>query len=254
MTRRLVLCLVALALSVSSSPAGDPQTAEELLERYVKAIGGREALLATKTLSATGTLSAPAQGMNGQLSIRAKAPDKTLQILSVQGMGEMRQGYDGKVAWSEDPFLGLRALEGSEHDTFVREADFYAALNWKKHYPETEFLGRVGEGEEATFAVRMVPADGYAETRHFDPKSFLLIRIEKTVPHAMGEVPVVQRLSDYREISGVMIPFRLETEIGGVTATVAALEELKHNLPVDDSIFAMPEKEKAPAGAEKTGP
>jgi hypothetical protein len=268
MTRRLVLCLVALAAAASLCPAAEPGTAEQVLEEYVKAIGGKKALLAGKTLMAGGALEVPSQGMKGKLSIHAKAPNLSLHVVQIEGVGEVRKGHDGSVAWSDDPFLGLRKMEGTERDTFSREADFYAPLNWKEHYPEVELLGKEGEGEETTYAVKMTPATGYSETRHFDaksfllvrvettvpnPMSFLLVRVETTVPNPMGDVPVVQFVSDYQEVSGVLVPFRMETHVGGVTAAVTTLEWMRYNEPIDDSIFAMPAKEKAPAGAEKAG-
>src|SRR3712207_4925228 len=113
--------------STSAAQAQSPATAglpaaRTLIDRYVQAIGGRDAVLRHSTIRYVGTFEVPAAGVKGDLSVVQAAPNKTAVTMTMPGMGQMLQGYDGSVGWSVNPMQGPRVLEGKELEQ-LREED-----------------------------------------------------------------------------------------------------------------------------------
>src|SRR5881392_1947690 len=73
--------------------------ARTIVDRHLKAVGGREVILAHKSMHATGTLSVPASGMSGPVQIYGSAPNRVLVKASIEGIGEIVDGFDGTHAW-----------------------------------------------------------------------------------------------------------------------------------------------------------
>src|SRR3954471_17045862 len=82
----------AQAPAPTKAPAKLP-AAREIIDRHIKAIGGREAGLAHKSMHATGTLSVPASGLNGPVEIFGAAnPDRVILKSTVAGIGDFAEG------------------------------------------------------------------------------------------------------------------------------------------------------------------
>jgi hypothetical protein len=240
MTRRLALLSLLLVAGATCAAAADVTTIDALMEKHVAALGGKDLLLAAKSLIATGTFAMPGQGLKGKMAIYGKAPDKAFHAVSLEGIGDVKKGYDGKVAWTSDPFQGLREMTGVERDMFVREADFRGPLHWKELFPQVEFLGKAMLGEKPVYKVKMTPATGDAELRSFDADGFLLVQVEMMVDGPSGKVPVIQTFSDYRKVGGLVSPFHMETTVGGISAAVIDITELKYDEAIPDETFVMP--------------
>jgi carboxyl-terminal processing protease len=87
-------------------------TAEEVLEKNIAAIGGRKAIEKGASYCFKATLEIRGRNIQGALEVCGKAPDKMLTVTNINKVGVIKQGFDGKTGWSEDPFQGLRTLEG----------------------------------------------------------------------------------------------------------------------------------------------
>ena len=99
-------------------------TAEEVLERNIAAIGGREALERVTSYQLKAALEMPGRGVRGTIEITGKAPDRMLSVRRIERVGVIRQGYDGKTGWSEDPYQGMRQLEGEE-DSMIKRRGYF---------------------------------------------------------------------------------------------------------------------------------
>jgi hypothetical protein len=137
-----ILVFVGLVLCVGaqeSKPAGTP-TADQIVEHYIAATGGRTAIQKQTSRASIGTIDAPAMKLSGTVMIHEKAPDKVLQVVIFSG-NAFRQGFDGTTGWTDDPADGLRMLSGAELDEVRRDADFYHALHLREIYPTLRFTG-----------------------------------------------------------------------------------------------------------------
>src|SRR5208283_5480599 len=139
MVMRAILFPAALILA-TVAPAQQPPkpalTAEQALEQSIVATGGRQAMEKISSSYAKGLMEFPASEARGVIERYAKAPDKQLTVTNLEGVGETRQGFDGQVAWSQDPAGHVTELAGAALEDLKRGAAFNAILNWRDLYPK----------------------------------------------------------------------------------------------------------------------
>jgi hypothetical protein len=214
-------------------------TAEDVLEKYIQATGGREAREKITSTLTKASLEVTGQSIRGTMEIYAKAPNKVLVVQTVEGYGEVRQGYDGQMGWGQDPFQGVRELVGVELARLKREAAFYGDLKWRELYQKVELVGTEKVGEREAYLIRFTPEVGQPTTRYYDTQTFLLVRTDSVQEGPQGSFPVQEYPSDYRDLDGVKIPFLL-TARGPAGEVVMKITEVKNNVEMDDAKFAKP--------------
>lgn len=234
---RSPLLVLGLALC---TPALADLTAEQIIEKNIEATGGRAAYEKQKSLIASGTIEMTMQGIKGTMVTYQANPDKIMAVMTIPQMGDFKQGYDGKIAWSSDKINGLRKLQGEERASFIRTAN-NSNLNWKSLYKSATVTGRVKVGERDTYAIKFVPKEGEPTTQYFDVETFLVLRADVVQVSAQGKIAVESYLSDYRIVGGVKMPFktRMKTPVGDMILT---LTSAKVNTPIDPATFAYPKK------------
>ena len=100
-----------------------------MLDHYVHAIGGRDAWIKLNSRVSKGTIEIPAMNnLSGSVEIHKKAPNSMLAVIKLGG-AVFEQGFDGTMAWSDDPQNGLASFGGAELDDAKREANFYHPLD-----------------------------------------------------------------------------------------------------------------------------
>ncbi|NOT59246.1 MAG: hypothetical protein HOP19_03365, partial [Acidobacteria bacterium] len=125
----LMLAATTVALAQAAAPKPPPSdatakpepkavaalpTVDAVLENYVKALGGKEAIQKATSYTMKGKIELPAMSMSGPAEMVSKAPNKAFTKFTLEGFGDILQGYDGKVAWAQDPMQGMRELSGVE--------------------------------------------------------------------------------------------------------------------------------------------
>lgn len=214
-------------------------SADQILDRYVQATGGRAAWRKLTSRHSTGTIEAPALSMSGTIDIFEKAPNRVLAVIVMAG-ASFRQGFDGTVAWSDDPQNGLRELNGPELAETRRDADFYHPLDLRQLYSKFTVRGVEKVGEREAYAVEATPPEGGEPERvYFDKGTGLLLRLVSHRHSPEGSEEVEQDFEDYREVDGIMLPF-LVRQTSESTPLTIRVSEVHHNVPMDDSQFAKP--------------
>src|SRR5262249_45845056 len=138
MKRALLIIFLGLTLSISvlaqaapekpatkAAEGGADVSVDQVLDKYISALGGKDALMKVKSRSAKGTFEIAAMGLSAPAEIYAKAPNSVVLIINVPGLGTIQQGYNGSTGWSQDPQTGLRDITGAELASIKREAEFY---------------------------------------------------------------------------------------------------------------------------------
>jgi len=212
--------------------------ADEVFTKYLKARGGEEALGKFKSRVERGSVEVAPMGAKGTFETSQKAPDKVVTTINLAGLGTIQNGYDGAVGWSKDPFNGLRELQGGELSAMRRGALFNPA-GWRKLYREMKVTGRAKVGERETYIVEAAHEGGTPDKLYFDTQTGLLLRTDAVVEGPQGRVPTESTFEDYREVDGILMPHTTRVVQGPVTFIVR-VEEVKHDAPVEDKIFAKP--------------
>lgn len=250
MRRRTLLVLLAVGLVAWSSQASaqapkskseaKPPTAEAVLDGYVKAIGGRKAIEGHKSMTMAGTLEVVNFGLKGTVEIVSKEPSKIAVTTTIDGLGTTRQGYDGKVGWSQDPLSGLRDMDAREI-ALVERSVFSSDVRWREVWKTVEFVGTETVDGRSVNVVRLTPARdaGSATTNFYDAETGLLVRTEMVLETTAATMPVTTTLSDYRKVGDVLIAMRMEQKLPTATL-VTQFTEVKFDQKIDDAVFAKP--------------
>ncbi len=212
-------------------PPGD-----QLLDKYLAAVGGADALQKITSRVQKGTLTAFG-GQHFSVEVYSKAPDKRVSIMHLQS-GDSLTAFDGKRGWLSVPGR-VHMMTAAENDAARMDADLYFAVHLKTLYQKF----RVDAGE------KMDGRDTYLVTGHsegqpplrlyFDQQSGLLLRLVRYADTPLGRNPTQIDYADYRDADGVKLPFRWTLARPGNRFTIQ-VEQLQQNLPVDDAKFAPP--------------
>lgn len=215
-----------------------PQNAQQVLERMARATGAAQAAK-IRSAHLTATLQYPAQGIQGRYEAYYKAPNKFLSKVTIQGVGEILQGYDGKVGWEKNPLLGLRELSGAELDQLRITAESGAQNDVRKLIRNPKLEGQAKVGDRNAYVVAGQMRTGAPMKLYIDSQRYLLLRMEMQVATPQGSLRTTTFFEDYRKVDGVMYPFVMRQSSAGIEA-VLKLERVRHNIPIDDSIFRKP--------------
>jgi hypothetical protein len=238
-TRSAQIVEVSSASAPVESRANPLPAIDVVLSNYVNAIGGREAQEKLKSRVIKGKVELLGSASWGQLNIYAKAPNKSLTIMNVQPMGQVKHGYDGCDAWDIGDSIGTQTLSGAALFAFSSEADFYRDLKLRELYPGIRVLGTVKEKGREFYLVEGYPRVGGSENMYFDIQSGLLTGRDLLQQTPRGPIRVEMRYSDWREVDGVKLPFKIIQSMPNLKF-VFTVREVKHNLQVDDSVFEKP--------------
>lgn len=223
----------------ATSAAEALPTADQILNAYVEALGGRAAMEKTTSRLAKGTFEIPAMGASGEFENYAKAPNKVVLSFTLPGFGTFQQGFDGTVAWAQDPTSGLRELTGAELVAAKLDADFYREIRRKELYPTLKVTGKQKVGDRTAYVVEATPAEGTTEKWYFDTETGLLLRSDVERETAQGKVPVETYYEDYKDVGGFKMPLTIRQSTPVFTLTVR-ITEVKLNVEVDDAKFKKP--------------
>jgi zinc protease len=212
---------------------------DQILDKFVQAIGGKAAIEKVTSRVSKGTFEITAMGVSGPMEVYSKAPNKNYAIITIGGVGTVKQGYNGTIAWSDDPNTGMRELSGAELVAAKRQAEFYADLKFKEMYPKMTVTGKDKVGDKEVYVIEATPPEGGSQKLYFDTQTGLLLRNDRVMDTAMGKLPFEIYLEDYREVDGIKMPFLIRQVTSG-NGFVVKVSEVKHNVPIEDTMFNKP--------------
>ena len=223
--------------TAASAQASTLPSADEIIGKYVQALGGEAAIQKIESRLDTGALDAPSHNMHSKIEIYRKSPDKILTILH-SPRGDSSQGYNGTIAWQ---YRG-REVEELSGDDLVRAKDSAASnpgMNLKKNYAHLEVkdIAKI-DGHDA-YRIIASRTSASPDQYYFDAQSGLLLQISIQIDSPLGAIPQDTDYEDYRDVSGVKVPFVIRV-VRSDGATIYKWEQIQANIPVDDSRFEKP--------------
>lgn len=216
---------------------------EDVIRRFVLAMGGQDALANVKTRAFSGSLSVSTYGAYGEYQEIASAPDKYRRIFRFPGYAPIERGFDGKRAWEESPDYGIEALTGARLSEVRRQSVFHLALDIKSMYAKFSVKGHdTIDGQEAV-VVQAVTPEGASDTLWFGAASGLLLGIESTETFANGVAQrVLYLFEDYKPVDGVQVAHGVRYESPRLIWVLK--RQVIHNPPLEDTLFRPPDERK----------
>jgi outer membrane lipoprotein-sorting protein len=211
-------------------------TADQLIDTYVRALGGADAIEKIATREATGTASSGGKSVG--IEVYDRDPDQQALIRHRQA-GDTSTVFDGHEGWSTIPGRPAREMQGAELDAAQMDADLHFALHIKQEFAElrVEYPEKIGNRE--AYVVLGTKQGQPSVKFYFDEQSGLLLRLLRYAESPLGRNPTQIDYGDYRETDGVEIPFRWTVAQPDESSTIQ-LEQVQQNVPISDSRFAKP--------------
>jgi photosynthetic reaction center cytochrome c subunit len=210
--------------------------AEQLLDKYLAAVGGADALQKITSRVQKGTLTAFG-GQHFPMDVYSKAPDKRFSVMHLQG-GDSVTAFDGKQGWLSLPGR-VHMMSAAENDAARIDADLYFAAHVKTLYQKFRVeAGEKIDGHETYLVVGR--SEGQPPLRlYLDKESGLLLRLIRYAETPLGRNPTQTDYADYRDTNGVKLSFRWTLARPGNRFTIQ-VEQVQQNVPVDDAKFVPP--------------
>ena len=251
--------LPSLAAQYAEPPADDPDdveilpnsrakvTVDQILDKYLQAIGGAAAASKLTSFTAKGTY----EGFDSDFGkvpfdIYAKAPNMRATFAHMKA-GDSTNSFDGKEAWQAGPAVLVPVplvplvgadLEGARVDAMLAfPGQIKQTLtDMKAGFPPVDIDGHpveVVEGKSGGARVKLF----------FDKQTDLLVRQARFADTAIGTVATHVSYADYRPVAGVKVPFKWEVTWVDGQATII-LSAVTPNASVDEAKFGKPAEPK----------
>lgn len=227
------------------TPAPGVPSVDQVLNKYLQAIGGAQNVARVTSFVATGKSTGyKGFGGGGLVEVYAQAPDKRATYMlfpEYPDRGESIRTYDGRTGWIATPLAVVRKYElgGSERDGARLDAQLLFPAQIRQVLTDL----RVGPpntiDDKDVQVVQGNGPNGTLATLYFDEGSGLLVRMIRHGRSPIGRVPTQVDYADYRDVGGIKFPYRW---------TFAWLDgrdnyeftDVRLNVPIDAAKFGQP--------------
>jgi outer membrane lipoprotein-sorting protein len=244
MRNRILLLSVLLVPTLAG--VASAQTADEVVERHIAAVGGRAALakITSRTSTGTITLSSAAAVLSGPVEFYYKAPNKSravmrLDLAAVGAAGEMivEQIFDGKTGYALNSVQGDNEIGGRQIENMRNNAFPSPLLIYKEIGLKLEVLPREKINGRDAIVLQSTPKTGPTARIFVDAETYLIARTVITIDSQLGgDLVQTSEPSDYRTVDGVKVPFLIVNSNDLQTLTIK-LTKIEHNVTIDDAMF-----------------
>jgi hypothetical protein len=219
--RAISVALTSLALLPSAARAqgttGLP-AAKDLIAKYVQAVGG-ETWKNHKSARMKATLEVPGAG-TATLELVQIFPNAVKQTVSVQGLGEIKSGYDGTTAWSLNPMMGPQILDGAQAEALKSDANPENSLRISSNIESSETLEKATMNGAECYKVKHTWKSGRVTTDCFGVSDGLLVATMMKAPTQMGEIETTTYQTAYKDFGGLKRPTSIIQEAMGQRQTI----------------------------------
>jgi outer membrane lipoprotein-sorting protein len=242
----------SLAALYGASPSDEPSdiiaqapggpAADQILDKYMQALGGAQRVAAITSFTARGTAQRYEDPDKHPVEVYAKAPGQRAVIIHGSD-GDASTVFDGRSGWIAAPNterpVTVVALAGGDLDGVKLDAELSFPARIK------QALGTWRVGLPATIDDRDVQvlqgtsAGGTLATLYFAADSGLLVRLVRYADSPVGRIPTQIDFADYRDVAGVRMPFHWTlTWLDG--RDTIELTEIQANVAIDAAKFGRP--------------
>lgn len=241
--------LLFTALLFSVVLFANAQSADEIIGRYVKAVGGFEKVKAISTIKMTGTVDVGG-GIQIPFTNYFSRPDKMKIEATFQGMTQQIV-VDGNTGWQINPFMGSKdpePMNGDQLKIMKQQADFEGHLfNYKEKGYTAEFLGSEDFEGTPVNKISLTGKDGEQTTYFLDAESGLILKEAQTIKMSDTEMQTETIYGDYKDVGGMVMAHSIESKSPGQEGSQKiTVNNVALNAPIDAAIYVMPPKATTP--------
>jgi len=225
------------------------QTVDEIIDKYIKAIGGKDKLLLIVTIYKEGSV----EMMGNEVAVRVTKEQGKLSRTEFDAAGAT--GFmliTEKDAWNYFPMrmqepakMPDAAIAGMQNELDIAGPLF----NYTAKGHQVELIGKDSTDGIFTYKIKLTFKDGTERIFFIDTSSFLLVKSSAKIiargrnTDAFNPAPTIETTtiySDYRVIDGILFPYNIETKSadGQGTGTGGTIfDTIEINKPVDAKLY-----------------
>lgn len=234
-----LISLIVLAFSIAGNLTA--QTADEIISKYIQAIGGKEKLSKITSVNIESTIQAMgADGIIRSTTLNGKGMRMDIEIAGYK----ITSCFTDKGGWIMNTMIGNTSAENMPADQYnlgksqIRIGAPFIDYAEKGYKVELLSLDTAANA----YKIKFTSPDNFSAVYYFDTKTFFVSQeISQSV--AMGQiVESTTNYSDFRQTDGYKIPHKIELSLsGGQYFNEMTVTKVEFNAPVDESIFKKPE-------------
>ena len=198
-------------------------------------------------MAGTIAFATPGGDFSGTIEILNAAPNKSRTLvkadLSSVGAGQLvlDQRFDGSSGYVLDSMQGNRDITGNQLDNLRNGSFPHPFLNYKDMGTTVKLIGKEKVGEREAYVLTFDPASGSEVRQYIDAETYLPLKVvvRMDVPQLGGELEQTNEFSDYRDVDGVKLSFRLRSLSSAQNFTIT-ITKVEHNITVDPALFSKP--------------
>jgi hypothetical protein len=216
-------------------------TAEQVIDKYMQAIGGAAAAAKLTSFVAKGTYEGfETLSEKVPVDIFANAPNQMTTVIHTQN-GDSVSTYNGTQGWvaAADKLMRVLPLaggdlEGARMDALLSfPARIKQDVQWRTGFPSVTI------DDHPVQVIQNSERGDLGAKLYFDSKTGLLVRQVRYVDTAVGVIPTHIDYSDYRDVSGLKVPFKRVVTWTDGRSTIE-LSEVQPNVRIEAAKFAEP--------------
>jgi hypothetical protein len=246
--KKITLFFVAL-ICFATTLKTQAQTADEIINKYIEASGGKAKMDAIKTRKMS--ISVQAQGMEILITAYQMRPNFYRSETNLQGKTAI-QTYNGTEGWSLDPFSGRETVEQISADdlkSMKEQALFDGPLvDYKANGYKVEKDADEDVDGAPAFHLKVTSPSNDVTHYYFDKETFYLVKQKTKVKMQDGsENESEMYFSNFKEQNGIMMPFTLETRqnyMGQNYSQFLKVTAIEFNISIAPEFFGKPEVKK----------
>ena len=212
---------------------------DEVLARYVEAMGGEKAITAVTSRVIKGTVDITGLSHGGTYESYQEPPNKFYLLVQAYPFGIAKSGYNGRVAWTSSNATTTMMKNAADVAMFASVTTFFSPVGLKQRYAKVTLAGASQIGFRDVYVLELQPATGPAERLYLDTKTYLPVRMNKVQISGNMKIPVQIYLDDWRAVDGIQFPFSM-TESQPQLSMGFTITEVRHNIPIDTKLFNPP--------------
>ena len=226
---------------LAEDPAAQGRTnlpsADDVIEKYTRAVGGAAAIQNVSSRVESGTVTF-GNGPRFPIEILFKSPLRQAMIVHLPA-GDSSTVFDSQNGWLKSPAGPVRDMPQADIEGAKLDADLQFPINVKKTFQELKVIRTEKVSEHDTVLLFATNSSGPPLELYFDRETGLLLRQLRFGSSPLGLNPTQIDYGDYKTFDGLQVPLHLIISRPNRTLDIH-LFEVKQNVPVDDAKFARP--------------
>jgi hypothetical protein len=240
---RRVAASVSLVVVATAADAQSLPAAKDLIQKWATATNA-SAWKGHKSARSSAGFDLPAMGMSAKLETAQQfEPTMSVSRIDIPAMGEMRQGFDGKVAWMSNPMQGPSLITGPQFDAQREESN---PDNYSRITPaivSSETVEKTTLNNKECYKVKHTWKSGRVSHDCFDVSDGMIVWTQTKTPTQMGEIEITTTFDGYKDFGGIKRASTTTMDQGG-TQIIITLQTWEWDT-VDPKEFELPPEIKA---------